>query len=229
MPVSTQGFSTMPKSWCQFAAVTAPKSRIPRARQTSPQDAKTVTAARMRYLRKGTPKSLGVDRFYCFRVAGVGRGRRSNGYKTRLRFRAGFQETWLRLPACFLHCPIAGGAQLQERPGLFVQTLPIGRVEHGFPHNSEDCLRPEVIFVVKAVDHLQDVIAGDSRVLDHCDLVAHLVHHLGTLQLQEAVGFRVVVKFRSRVSVSKRYLNRFDVQLFGEIDGAADSPVGFAG
>src|SRR5579862_1006514 len=51
MPPMIHGFSSAVKSDRQFAEETAPKSRMPRARKTSPHEAKMATASRTRYLR----------------------------------------------------------------------------------------------------------------------------------------------------------------------------------
>src|SRR5579862_5973777 len=85
-----------------------------------------------------------------------------------LRFRlSAALARWRRTVAGLLHCAITGGAQLHERLRLAVQPLAFGRVERSLSHNAEDRLGTEVVFVVEAVHHLQDVVARDAGVLDH--------------------------------------------------------------
>ena len=74
--------------------------------------------------------------------------------------------------------------------------------------------------------HFQDIVARNPRILNHGDLVSHIVNHLGAFGLKESVRLGVIVKFRSRIGMRQRYLDGVHIQLLGEIDGA---PNGFFG
>ena len=59
-------------------------------------------------------------------------------------------------------------------------------------------------------------------ILDHRDLVAHLVHHLRAFIQDEAVRFGVIVELGSGISMRQRNLDGFAIQFFREIDRAAN-------
>src|SRR4051812_8644802 len=123
MPTMIHRFSRAVSRPLAFARLTAPKSRMPRARHTSPPAAKTDTAISTRYRRKVTTASE----------------------NDQLVLRLGGRRWRRRILPRFFHRTIPGRAQRHERLRFFVKPLAFAIVEEGFAHDAEDRLRTEVI------------------------------------------------------------------------------------
>ena len=100
-------------------------------------------------------------------------------------------------------------------------------IPEGLAHDAPSHLRPEVVGVVKAIDPSHHVLASQARVLDVRKLVAVAIRQ--GLSLQEVSFDQVIVEFRSGKGVGQRNLDGLAVELFGEVDGALDGFLGFAG
>src|ERR1051325_2463915 len=85
----------------------------------------------------------------------------------------------LRGGGCFrgvlFHQFVAGGAQLQKRSGLFVETLAFVAVKRGFLKDAEDRFGTEIIFVVKAMHGGKDIVGGQAGILDVCELMSAFI------------------------------------------------------
>lgn len=118
---------------------------------------------------------------------------------------------------------VTHGTDFEEGLSLLVQALALRTIERGFPQDTEHCSRPEIIFVVEAMNGAQDFIRRQTGILDVGQLMAALVHHFGVCQ--KAIFHRVVIELGTRIGVRYRDLDGFDVELFGERDSVVD---GFA-
>src|SRR6266581_2257555 len=108
-------------------------------------------------------------------------------------------------------------AQLQKLRRFGVQPLPLVAVPKRLFHDAPDYTRPEVVFIIEAVHPGHHLGFGEVGVLDVRKLVATGIRQ--GLNLQETLRRHGVVKFRSRHGMRQGNLNRFAVQLLGELDG----------
>jgi hypothetical protein len=69
------------------------------------------------------------------------------------------------------------GTELHEGASFAVKTRDV-TIDDGLPDDAEHRLRTKVVFVVKLMDHLHDVVGRKARVLYVRHLVAVAVFHL---------------------------------------------------
>jgi hypothetical protein len=118
------------------------------------------------------------------------------------------------------------GTELHEGLGLGVEAGNVA-VDDGLPDDTEGGFGAEEVFVVELLDHFQDVLGGQTGVLDVGHLMPGFVGH--SLVGYEAILLRVVEELGAGESVRDGNLNGFHVQRFGKVDGVADRHPGFAG
>src|ERR1700721_939066 len=77
------------------------------------------------------------------------------------------------------------GTELNEGASFGVKTRDV-TIDDGLPDDAEGGLGTKVVFVVKLMHHLHDVVGGKARVLDMGHLVAVAVFHL-------LVGYKTIL------------------------------------
>ena len=117
------------------------------------------------------------------------------------------------------------GAELHEGFGFYVEAGDVA-VDDRLPDDAGGGLGAEVVLVVEAVDHLHDVLDGETGVLDMSHLVTAGVSH--DVVGDEAVFGGVVVELGAGEGVGDGDLNGLAVELLGEVDGVADGLAGLA-
>ena len=118
-------------------------------------------------------------------------------------------------------------AQFQEGLCLNIQTRQIA-IDDCLADHAPCRLGAEIIFIVEAMHHLQNIFRRQSWIFHVGQLMAFFIDH-GAVVDDEAVALGEVVKLRSRICMGNGNLNRFHVERLGEIDGVANGFLGFAG
>jgi len=129
---------------------------------------------------------------------------------------------WSWLPCCF----VALGTELHKGASFGVEAGNV-TIDDGLPDDAEGGLRTEVVFVVKLVHHLHDVVDWKAGVLDVGHLVAVTVFHL--LISDETILLDEVEKLGAGKGMGDGDLNSFAIELLSEPDGVANGSPGFAG
>src|SRR6185369_11169541 len=111
---------------------------------------------------------------------------------------------------------------------LFVETLALFGLEQCTEDDRNPDLRTEIVFVVKLVHHLHQVISWDVGIFDVCDLVSAGVYHVLFVD-DEAVRLGVIVELGAGISVGDGDLDGLDVKFLGEVDGTANGFTSLAG
>ena len=137
---------------------------------------------------------------------------------TRPKLRARAHSSWWvnLLTSRILHHLVTLRPKLKEGLGLNVKSRNIA-VNDRFPDHTERRLGPEVILVIEAVNHLQHIIGGQTRVLDVRHLVPALVAHRCSVD-DEPVGLGVVVKLCAGICMGYRHLNGLDIERLCKVD-----------
>src|ERR1700688_1916897 len=132
-----------------------------------------------------------------------------------------------RFVVMFLHHLVARRPQLQEGLRLFVQALAVVVVEHRLPKDAVHGLRTEIIFIVEAMNGRQNIVGGQSWILNMRQLVSAFVPHL-VVAHHKSVFHRVVIKLSARIRVRHRNLDGLYIEFLGECDGVVDGLVRLA-
>jgi hypothetical protein len=128
----------------------------------------------------------------------------------------------LRLPYCF----VALGTELHEGTSFAVEARKV-TINDGLPDDAKGGFRTEVVFIVKLMHHLHDVLDRKARVLDVSHLVAVAVLHF--LVGDETILFDEVEELGAGKGMGDGDLNGLAIELLGELDGVADRCLGFTG
>src|SRR5580700_10934989 len=142
---------------------------------------------------------------------------KSQQKRSPLGLRCGHCRFGVVLLAFVLHPVMTHGANLEKSLRFFIEALAIHAVESRFSQDTEYCLWPEIIFIVKTMHCLENVIRWQTRILNVSQLMSTLIDHLVVAD-HEAILHRIIVQFGSRVSMSHGNLNRFHIQFLGERD-----------
>jgi hypothetical protein len=118
------------------------------------------------------------------------------------------------------------GAELHEGASFAVKT-PDVTIDGGLPDDAEDLFRTKVVFVVKLMHHLHNVVGRKARVLYVCHLVAVAIFHL--LVGDETILLGEVEEFGAGKRMGDGDLDCLAIELLGELNGVADRFLGFAG
>ena len=100
-------------------------------------------------------------------------------------------------------------------------------IDDGLPDDAEDRLRTKVVFVVKLMHHLHNVVGRKAWVLYVCHLVAVAIFHL--FIGDESILFDEVEELGAGKGMGDGDLNGLAIELLGELDGVTDRCLGFAG
>ena len=133
---------------------------------------------------------------------------------------AEFLRLWL------LCCLVALGTELHKGASFGVDAGDV-TIDDRLPDDAEGRLGAKVVFVVKLMHHLHDVVGGKTGVLDVCHLVAVAVLHL--LIRDETIFLDEVEKLGAGKGMGDGDLNGVAIELLSELDGVADGSLGFTG
>src|SRR5579859_4194150 len=134
---------------------------------------------------------------------------------------AGLIRRGLLLRQHFLGGLVPCGPQLHKRLGFLIETLALFTVKDSFANDAEDGLGAEVIFVVKLVDHFQNVLARQAGILDLRYLVSAFVNHFFSAKY-ESILLGVVIQLSTWISMSDTYLDSFNIKFLSKIYSSAD-------
>src|SRR5258708_12924586 len=90
---------------------------------------------------------------------------------------------------------VAHRTYFEESFGFPVQALAVVAVKRRFLQDAEHSFGPEVVLIVETMYGAEDVVSGQSRILDVLQLVAAFVNHLVFLNL-ETVSHSIVIHYR---------------------------------
>ncbi len=137
----------------------------------------------------------------------------------------GAQQSFLFLLFLFLYKQLALSAKSQIFARFFVKALALGVIEDGFTEKPQGNFGPEIELAVEALHPIHQFSAVKSRILIVRQLVAGFVRHY-LVDGDQAVLLDVVVEFSAWERMADGNLNRFDIQLLGEIDALANGLAG---
>ena len=104
----------------------------------------------------------------------------------------------------------------------------IGAADH-LAHDRCDFAGTEIEALIKHFERIEDLLVGQMRIVQRCDLNAVFVHQFRIVRVQPAVFDRLLVEKRAGVGRRQRDLNRVGIDPICEADRLFDRFRGLAG